>query len=112
MKRSLTSFDYIAIGTGTTVAAVTQTELVTEITTGGGERRGGSDVTGSRTTTTVTNDTSQWETTFTFTSSFAVTECGLFNASSNGTMLCRQIFSAINVASGDTITFTWKIQVA
>ncbi len=105
-----TDFDYIAIGTGTTAADATDTALEHEIVTGGGERRGGADVTGSQVTTSVTNDTAQWVTTFTFTSSFAVTESGIFNASSGGDMLCRQTFSAINVSSGDSLQITWKVQ--
>jgi len=107
---SLTAFDYIAIGTGTTAASASDTQLEAEIVGSGGERRGGADVTGTRVTTTVTNDTSQWVTTFSFTGSFAVTESGVFNQASGGTMLSRQTFSAINVASGDSLQITWKVQ--
>lgn len=101
-----TAFDYIAIGTGTTAADATDTTLETEITTGGGSRAAG---TGTLSTTTVTDDTAELEVTFSFTSSFAVTESGVFNAASAGTMLARQVFSAINVANGDSLTITWKI---
>lgn len=104
-----TAFDYIAIGTGTNAAAATDTTLQTEITTGGGARAAG---TGTRVTTSVTNDTAQLVVTFNFTSSFAVTESGILNASSSGTMLCRQVFSAINVANGDSLQITWKVQVS
>lgn len=103
-----TSFDYIAIGTGTPTA----TALGGEITSGGGQRRGGADVTGSRVTTTTTNDTAQWVTTFSFTASFAVTEEGIFNAASGGTMLASQSFAALNVVNGDTLQITHKIQVS
>lgn len=102
-----TSFDYIAIGTGTASA----TALGSEIASGGGERRGGANVTGTRITTTTTNDTAQWVTTFTFTSSFAVTEEGIFNDASAGTMLASQTFAAVNVVSGDTLQITHKIQI-
>lgn len=102
-------FGYIAIGTGTTAAAVGQTALVTEITTGGGARALGS---ASRTTTTVTNDTARSQVTFTFSASFAVTEVALLNAASAGTMLNRSVFTAINVASGDTLQVTVDISVA
>ena len=105
-----TKFDYIAIGTGTTAAAATDTQLVTEITGGGGQRRGTTDVTGTRITTSTANDTGQWVTTFTFTANYAVTEAGLLNASSNGDLLCRQTFSAINVVDGDSLQLTWKVQ--
>lgn len=102
-------FDYIAIGTGTTAAAAGNTTLETEITTNGGERTQG---TASRITTSVTNDTAQVQKTFTFTGSFAVTEAGLLNAASSGTLLSRQTFSAVNVVSGDSLQITWKIQAS
>lgn len=104
-----TAFDYIAIGTGTNAAAATDTALQTEISTNGGERAAG---TGTRTTTTVANDTMQLVVTFTFTGSFAVTESGVFNDASAGTMLARQVFSAINVISGDSLQITWKVAVS
>src|SRR5690242_11346192 len=85
------AFTFIAIGTGTTAAAATDKTLVTEITTGGGARAA---ATASRVTTSVTNDTAQDVVTFSFTSSFAVTESGVLNASSAGTLLARQVFSA------------------
>ena len=103
-----TGCDYIAIGTGTP----TTTALGGEIVSGGGERRGGANVTGTRTTTSTTNDTAQWVTTFTFTATLAVTEAGLLNAAAAGTMFASQSFSVINVISTDTLTITWKIQVA
>jgi len=104
-----TAFDFIAIGTGTTAATVTDTALETEIASGGGER---ADAAGSRITTSVTNDTAQLLATFDFTGSFAVTESGVLNAASAGIMLSRQVFGAINVVSGDSIQVTWKIQVS
>lgn len=100
------AFDYIALGTGTTAANVADTTLETEITTDGGQRAQG---TASRVTTDVTNDTSQVVNTFAFTASFAVTESGLLNAASSGTLLARQVFSAINVGNGDSLQVTWKI---
>ncbi len=102
-------FEHIAIGTGTTAAAAGDTTLQTEITTGGGARAAG---TTSRVTTTVTNDTAQVEVTFTFTASFAVTESGLFDAISAGTLACRQVFSAVNVVNTDQLTVRWKLAVS
>jgi hypothetical protein len=63
-------------------------------------------------TTTITNDTAQITKTFTVTGTVAVTESGVFNASSGATLLAHQVFSAINVASGDSLQITWKIQNA
>jgi hypothetical protein len=97
------NFVNIAIGTGTTAAAVTDTTLVTEITTGGGARTA---ATPTRTTTTVTNDTTTLTATFTFSSSFALTEEGIFDSvtPAGSTLLARQVFAAVNVASGDSLT--------
>lgn len=39
----------------------------------------------------------------------AVTEHGIFSAASSGTLLDRSVFSAINLASGDGITFTYDL---
>lgn len=103
------AFTYIAIGTGTTAAAAGDTALGTEITTGGGARAA---ATASRTTTTVTNDTATLVHTFTFSSSFAVTEAGALNAASAGVLLNRQVFTAVNVVSSDTLQVTIDVSLA
>lgn len=41
----------------------------------------------------------------------AVTEAGIFNASSGGTMLCRTVFSVINKGVDDAMSVTWQITV-
>ena len=105
---SATAFDYMALGSGTG-QAVTDTTLATEIAASGGERAAG---TGTQTTTTVANDTSQLVVTYSFTGALAITEAGIFNASSSGDMLCYQDFSVINVTSGDSLEVTWKVAFA
>jgi len=102
------AFTYIAIGTGTTAAAATDTTLETEITTGGGAR---ASATASRTTTDVTNDTATLVKTFSFTSTFAVTEAGALNAASSGVLLNRQVFTAVNVVNGDSLQVTINVDV-
>lgn len=104
-----TAFDYIANGTGTTAAAASDTALETEITTSGLARA--QDASPTRETTDTTNDTAVISVSFSVTGSAAITECGLLNASSSGTLLARQVFSAVNVANGDTWTPTWKIDI-
>jgi len=99
-------FDYIAVGIGTTAANVTDTTLETEIADSGLSRVAS---TGSRSTTTVTNDTAELTTTFSVTGTKAVTEAGILNAGAAGDLLAHQVFGAINVVSGDTIQITWKI---
>jgi hypothetical protein len=42
----------------------------------------------------------------------AITEAGIFNASSGGTMLCRTIFPVVNKQAGDTIAVTWVVTVS
>ena len=42
----------------------------------------------------------------------AITEAGVFNDSSSGTMLCRTSFPAINKESTDSLAVTWVITVS
>lgn len=42
----------------------------------------------------------------------AVTEAGLFNASSGGTMLCRTTFPVVNKQADDVLTITWTITIS
>lgn len=42
----------------------------------------------------------------------AVTEAGLFNAASSGTMLCRTVFSVINKGASDSMTISWSVTVS
>jgi len=104
------AFTYIALGVGTTAAADADTKLESEITTSGGERASASC---SVVTTDTAGDTAQLQNTFNFTTgaSFAITESGVLNADTGGTLLARQVFSAINVASGDSLQVTWKFDV-
>lgn len=41
----------------------------------------------------------------------AITEAGIFNASSGGTMLCRTTFDPINKSVGDTLTVNWNVTI-
>lgn len=98
------AFTYIAVGTGTTAAAAGDTTLETEKTTDGLGRQA---ATASRVTTTTTNDTARLVYSFSVTGTVAVTESGVLNASSSGTLKCRQVFSAVNVVNGDSLQITW-----
>ncbi len=102
------AFTYIAVGTGTTAAAAADTALETEITDSGLAR---ANSTASRVTTDVTNDTAQLQNTFSVTGTKAVTESGVLNAGVAGTLLARQVFSAVNVVNGDSLQVTWKFDV-
>lgn len=101
-----TAMSHMAVGTGTTAAADAQTALVTE-----SARVALTSTT--IVTTTVTNDSIQYVATFNpGTATAALTEAGLFNASSAGTMLARTVFPVINKGALDTLTITWKVTVA
>lgn len=41
----------------------------------------------------------------------AITEAGIFNANSAGTMLCRTVFSVINKGTLDSLTVNWNITI-
>ena len=82
-----TAFTYMAIGSGSTAEAATQTTLVTEITTNGGARA-------AATCSYVANYTARWTKLFNFTGNVTLREVGIFNASSSGDMLLRHVYPA------------------
>jgi hypothetical protein len=96
-----TAFSYIAIGTGTTAATVGDTALETEV-----QRES---ATTSRVTTNTSNDTSQWVYTFNFSGAAAITEYGVLNADTAGTLLLHIVDSAVNVNDGDSLQVTIKL---
>lgn len=97
-------YKYHDAGTGTTAEANTQTALVTPY---GGSRATGTQVAGG--TSTAPTYTSVG--TVSFTSTLAITEHAVFNASSSGTMMDRSVFSAVNVVNGDSIQFTYVLTI-
>lgn len=102
-------FTYIAVGTGAVAVTSGDTALGAE-TVGSGLSR--VNASASRVTTSVTNDTARLSNTFTVSGTVALTEIGIFNASSGGTMLCRTVFSALNVVNGDSLTINYDIQAS
>jgi hypothetical protein len=104
-----TKFSHLAIGTGTTAEAATDTALVTEI-----KRKA---ATVSQVTTTVTGDTALFEATFSsadgLTGSHTVSETGIFNAATGGILLARKTFPGVplNWDAGDSITIRYFIQM-
>lgn len=101
-----TAMSHMAVGSGSTAAAAADTALGTQLA------RVALDST-TLVTTTATNDAVQYVATFPAgTGTGAVTEAGIFNASSAGTMLCRTVFAVINKGSLDTLVITWKVTVA
>ncbi len=95
------AFTYMQIGSGTTAFSSTQTALVTEIES--------TTATVSIGTTSFSDDTLVLVGTFGFSTTYSVTESGVFNAATSGIMLARTTFAVKNVAKGDTLQFTWKV---
>lgn len=91
-------------GTGAGTTAVTDTTLFTEAA----ETRATG--TSSQVTTTITNDTYQVIGAITSLSAQTITNAGLFNASSSGTLFMKGDFAGIPLQIGDSIQFTMKVQ--
>ena len=91
---------HMAIGTGTTAAASSDTTI------------GSESARVALTSTTVNSNDVVYAATFpanTPASAAAITEAGLFSASSSGTMLCRTVFSVVNKQSADALSITWTV---
>jgi hypothetical protein len=98
----ISTFDFHHTGIGTTAAAIGDTTL--ENVTGVPARVSG---------TPSNPSANQYRSvaTVSYTSSLAITEWGLFSASSGGTLWDRRVFSPINVVSGDSIQFTYTLTI-
>lgn len=93
---------YGNVGTGAGTAAVGDTTLFTEV---GSARLS---ITPTRVTTTVTNDTAQYQFTYSATGSVSVTNAGYFTASTGGTLMQKSDHASIPLLSGDSIIYTFK----
>lgn len=95
---------HMEVGTSSTAAAAGQEALVAPVA-------------GSRTALTVSggtpsSNTVQFACTFPAgTGTGALTEAGVFNAASTGTMLCRTVFSVVNKGAADTMSITWTVTI-
>ena len=96
-----TAMSHMAVGSGTTAAAAGDSTLGTEL----GRV--------ALTSTTVASNAITYVGDFPAgTGTGAVTEAGIFNASSSGTMLCRTVFSVVNKAAADPLKVTWTLTVS
>jgi hypothetical protein len=96
-----TAMSHMAIGTGSTTAAASDTALGSEA-----DRN-------SLTSTTVSGTDIVYVATFgAGEGTGAITEAGIFNASSSGTLLCRTVFSVVNKGASDSMTITWTVTVS
>ena len=90
---------HMAVGTLNTVPAGGQTALLAELAR-------------------ISCSSSRTNNSVTYTATFnagvgtgALTEAGLFNAASSGTMLARTTFAVVNKAAGDVVTITWTVTI-
>jgi hypothetical protein len=95
---------YVGWGTGAGTAAATDTTLFTESAE---SRTSG---TQSQQTTTTTNDTYRVVGTITATGTRAITNAGVFDASTSGNLFVKSDFSTVNLATNDAIQFTFNAQ--
>lgn len=96
-----TVMSHMAIGTGTGTPIAGDTTLGTEA--------------GRVALTAFTASTNTVTATATFpagTGTGAITEAGILNGSSGGTLLCRTTFPVVNKAAGDSIAITWVVTVS
>ena len=96
-----TAMSHMAIGTGSTAAAAGNTALGTEAA-----RQ-------ALTSTTVTANAVAYVASFAAgTGTGAITEAGILNAASSGTLLCRTVFSVVNKGASDSMTITWTVTIS
>ena len=98
---SATAMSHMAIGTGSSAAAAGNTALGTEAARV------------ALTSTTVTSNAVAYVASFAAgTGTGAITEAGILNAASSGTLLCRTVFSVVNKGASDSMTITWTVTIS
>lgn len=104
-----TAFASVALGEGSQAEDVTDQSLVTEIASSGLQR---ASVTVNTASSATAGDTARFEHTWTATGTYGVKECGVFNHSASGVMLCYGTFATvIPMGSDDTLRVTWSVRV-
>jgi hypothetical protein len=95
------AMSHMAVGTGIVPTNVTDTALNTQTAIV------------ELTSTTATDNTVTYTATFPAgTGTGALTEAGIFNANTTGTMLCRTVFPVINKQAADSISITWVVTIS
>jgi hypothetical protein len=95
---------HMEVGTSSTAAAAAQTALLGGGLTGG--RQSLSSYTSSGAVVTAVSSFAAGQGTG------ALTEAGIFNASTSGTMLCRTVFPVVNKGASDSMSITWTITIS
>ena len=96
-----TAMSHMAAGTDNTAADAGDTTLGTEIARV------------ALTSTTVTDNAVAYVASYPAgTGTGALTEAGIFNDVTAGTMLCRTVFAVINKGAADSMTVTWTVTIS
>lgn len=98
----IAAFKWHASGEGTNAEAAGDTSLQTEVET----RDSGTQTEGASANIYKSVATHEYG------GSFAITEHGLLDADTAGTLLDRTVFGAVNVSSGEKIEFTYELTVS
>ena len=102
LKGAGSAVTHMAVGSGSTAAAAGNTALGAQIDRNALSTSGGS----------VTGATVTFECTWSAgDGTGAITEAGLFTASSGGTMLARTVFPVVNKGADDVVTITWDVTI-
>ena len=91
---------HMAIGTNATAPVSANTTLGTEVARV------------ALSSATATANTVSYSATFPAgTGTGAITEAGIFNAASSGTLLCRTTFAVVNKSASDVLTINWNVTI-
>lgn len=103
MKGTNSAMSHMAVGTGSVAAAAGNTALGSELDRNSLTTAGGT-VSGSTITFACTWGAGD--------GTGAITEAGIFDASSGGDMLARTVFAVVNKGSADVMTIEWVVSVS
>lgn len=94
---------HMAVGTGTAAAVIGDTALGTEVARNTLGTSGG----------VVAGSVITFEATYAAgTATAALTEAGIFNAASAGTMLARTVYPTVNKGAADSMTISWDVTIS
>ena len=104
MKDTSTVMTHMGIGTGTTAAVIANTDLETVTGARLALTDSGGIVAGSVITFACTYPAGAH--------TAAITEAGIFTASTSGTMLARTVFTVVNKGALDSMTISWAVTIS
>ena len=104
MKDTSTVMTHMGVGTGTTAAVIANTDLETVTGARLALTDSGGIVAGSVITFACTYPAGAH--------TAAITEAGIFTASTSGTMLARTVFTVVNKGALDSMTISWAVTIS